>query len=270
MKFPQRVHLPAAFHSHVASVVLRTALRPAATHGSPLQFRASRSGLARVLGRRRMRSLPIQWFRLLARQLAGVFVAVALVALASAAAAQRPLTLADAQQLAVERSRQLVAQDAAVTASREMAVAAGQLPDPVATMGFNNVPVNGPDAWSLTRDFMTMTSIGVMQELTRSEKREARAQRFEREADKSQAERTVTIATIQRDTALAWLDRYYAEAQAGVVNEQIRQARLEIDAAETAFRAGRGNLSEILAGRSALASLEDRASELGRARSLPR
>jgi outer membrane protein TolC len=177
-------------------------------------------------------------------------------------AAQRPLTLTEAQQLAVDRSRQLVAQDAAVTASREMAVAAGQLPDPVATMGFNNVPVNGADAWSLTRDFMTMTSIGVMQELTRSEKREARAQRFEREADKSLAERTVTIATIQRDTALAWLDRYYAEAQVGVVNEQIREARLEIEAAETAFRAGRGNLSEILGGRSAVVALDDRASEL--------
>ena len=29
-------------------------------------------------------------------------------------------------------------------------LAAGQLPDPVATLGVNNLPVNGPDAWSLT------------------------------------------------------------------------------------------------------------------------
>jgi outer membrane protein TolC len=179
-------------------------------------------------------------------------------------AAQSPLTLSDAQRLAVQRSAQILAQNAAATASREMAVAAGQLPDPVATMGFNNVPVNGPDAWSLTRDFMTMTSIGVTQELTRSEKRQARAERFEREADKSLAERTVTIAAIQRDTALAWLDRYYAEAQAAVVSDQTHQARVEIDAAETAFRAGRGNLSEILAGRIAVVALEDRANELRR------
>ena len=181
-----------------------------------------------------------------------------------AAVAQAPLTLADAQRRAVERSRQIAAQDAAVTASREMAVAAAQLPDPVATLGVENVPVNGPDAFSLTRDFMTMRSVGVMQEFTRAEKRRARAERFEREADKSVADRVVTVTTIQRDTAVAWLDRYFAEAQAAVVDEQIRQARIEIDAADAAYRAGRGALGDILAGRSAVVALEDRASELRR------
>ena len=145
-----------------------------------------------------------------------------------------------------------------------MAVAAGQLPDPVATVGINNLPINGPDAWSLTRDFMTMTSIGVMQEFTRAEKREARAERFSREAEKSLAERSVSIASIQRDTALAWLDRYYAEAMQTVISEQRRQAQLEIEAAENAYRAGRGNLADILAARSALVLLDDRASEVGR------
>jgi outer membrane protein TolC len=191
-----------------------------------------------------------------------VVVAVALAV--SPAAAQSPLTLEQAQRLAVERSRMIVAQDAAVTASREMAVAAGQLPDPVATIGVNNLPINGQDAWSLTADFMTMRSVGVMQEFTRSQKREARAERFEREADRSTAERTVTIANIQRDTALAWIDRYYAEAQATVVKEQIGQTRLEVEAADAAYRAGRGSLAEILGGRSALVSLDDRQSELVR------
>lgn len=37
-------------------------------------------------------------------------------------AAQPPLTLVQAQRLAIERSRQIVANDAAVQASREMAV----------------------------------------------------------------------------------------------------------------------------------------------------
>jgi outer membrane protein TolC len=60
------------------------------------------------------------------------------------------------------------------------------------------------------------------------------------------------------------LDRHYAEAQAAVVAEQARQARLEIDAAETAYRSGRGTLAEVLMGRSALAAIDDRASELRR------
>jgi outer membrane protein TolC len=180
------------------------------------------------------------------------------------ATAQAPLTLADAQRRAVERSRMVVAQDHAASAARDMAVVAGQLPDPVATFGVSNLPVNGPDQWSLTRDFMTMRNIGVMQEFTRADKREARSERFEREAEKSLAEKTASVAAIQRDTALAWLDRYYAEAMLSVVAEQSRQAQLEVDAAESEYRAGRGTLADILASRNALILFDDRASEIRR------
>jgi outer membrane protein TolC len=178
--------------------------------------------------------------------------------------ADAPLTLAEAQRLAVERSRMLAGQDSAVIASREMAVAAGQLPDPMLKLGVDNLPVDTSDRFSLTRDLMTMRQIGVMQEITRSDKRQARADRFEREAEKTLAEREATVAAIQRNTALAWLDRYYAEAMATVVAEQTREARAEIEAAEGAYRAGRGNLADVLAARAALVGLDDRASELGR------
>src|SRR4051812_12245295 len=92
------------------------------------------------------------------------------LALAAVSAHAQALSLEEAQRRAVDRSRQLAAQDAAVRSSRELAVAAGQLPDPVLKMGVDNLPVNGPDQFSVTRDFMTMRRIGVMQELTRGEK----------------------------------------------------------------------------------------------------
>ena len=187
-----------------------------------------------------------------------------LTAVPLAHGAQAPLTLSEAQRLAAERSRQLSAQDSAALASREMAVAAGQLPDPTLKAGIENLPVNGPDAFSLTRDFMTMQRIGVMQEFTRAEKRQLRAERFEREAERSLAEKSSTLAMIQRDTAIAWLDRYYAEAMAAVVAEQIKAAQLEIEAAESAYRGGRGSQADIFAARSSVVALEDRASETGR------
>jgi outer membrane protein TolC len=189
---------------------------------------------------------------------------LALVISTSNVLAQTPLTLQEAQHRAVDRSRMLSAQDSAVAASREMALAAGQLPDAVATLGVNNLPIDTSDRFSFTRDFMTMRSIGVMQEFTRAEKREARAARFEREAEKSLAEKDVSLAAIQRDTAIAWLDRYYAEAMQSIISEQSRQAQLEIEAAESAYRGGRGNLADVLAARNALVLLEDRASEVGR------
>ncbi len=179
-------------------------------------------------------------------------------------AVDAPLTLAEAQRRAVERSRQLVGQDSAVAASREMAVAAAQLPDPVLRFGIDNLPISGADQFSVTRDFMTMRRIGVMQEFTREEKRQLRAQRFEREAEKSLAEKAAALAAIQRDTALAWLERYYAEAMAAVIAEQSNEVRLEIVAAESAYRAGRGNQADVIAAHSALVGLEDRASEFNR------
>jgi outer membrane protein TolC len=193
-----------------------------------------------------------------------VVLALLLTSSLSAFAAESRLSLADAQRMAVDRSRQVVANDAAIAAAREMAVAAGQLPDPVATLGVNNLPVNGPDAGSLTRDFMTMRSVGVMQEWTRAEKRQARSERYLRDADKSAADKAAGIAAIRRDAAMAWLTRYYAEAMLAAVAEQSDQAALELDAAESAYRTGRGTSADILASRGALIGLQDRASELGR------
>jgi outer membrane protein TolC len=189
------------------------------------------------------------------------FAGLLLALLAAPPTHAQPLTLEDAQRRAVERSRQLAAQDLAVSASREMAVAAGQLPDPVLKLGVDNLPIEGAERFSLTRDSMTMRRIGIMQELTRGEKRELRAQRFEREAERSLATKRATLADIQRDAALAWLERYYAEAMAAVLSEQIGQAGLEVRAAEAAYRGARASQADVFAAHGTVAALQDRASE---------
>ena len=139
-----------------------------------------------------------------------IIAAIAL-SVAPAFACAEALTLGQAQKLAVERSLQLRAQDARATASLEMAQAAGRLPDPVLKAGLDNVPADGPDRWSLGRDFMTMRRIGVSQEWTRGEKRSLKRERYEREADVVRAEREADLAAIQRQAALAWLACYYDE-----------------------------------------------------------
>lgn len=187
-----------------------------------------------------------------------------LALVANVYAVEAPLTLAEAQRRAIDRSRQLTAQDFSVAATRDMAVAAGQLPDPVLKVGIDNLPVTGRDRGSLNNDFMTMRRVGLMQEITGSDKRRLRSERFELEAQKTLAEKTVATAAIERDTALAWLERYYADAMAAVVAEQGEQARLETQAAEGAYRAGRGSQSDVLAAQSALAMFADRTSEIQR------
>lgn len=174
------------------------------------------------------------------------------------------LTLDEALRLAQERSRQLAAQDSAAVSAREMAIAAGQLPDPTLKVGINNLPIDGPDQFSLSRDFMTMRSIGVMQEFTRSDKRKARAVRFEREAEFARAGHGLAITNLQRGTAQAWLDRYYQERLRALLVQQRDEARLQVDAAEAAYRGGRGSQTDIFAARSSVAQLDDRIAQTQR------
>ncbi len=178
--------------------------------------------------------------------------------------APAPLTLGHAQQFALTRSSLIAAQDFAAGASRDMAVVAGQRPDPVLKFGVDNLPANGNDRFSLTKDFMTMRRVGVMQELTRADKRSARRDKYERMADKAVADKTVAIANLQRDTALAWLDRYFAEQTLVIVAEQTAQARREIAAADEAYRSGKGSQADIFAAHSALTLIEDHGSEARR------
>lgn len=193
-----------------------------------------------------------------------VLAASATLVFAAMSAHSAPLTFDDALRLAQERSRQLPAQDAAAAAAREMAVAAAQRPDPVLKLGVDNLPVNGSDAGSLTRDFMTMRKIGVSQEFTREDKRQARSTRYEREADVARAGRDLVLANLQRDTAMAWLDRYYQERMRDVLVAQRDEARLQVEAAEAVYRGGRGSQADVFAARSAVAQLDDRIAQAER------
>jgi outer membrane protein TolC len=172
--------------------------------------------------------------------------------------AQETLALDQALRLAEARSLQLPAQDAAALAAREMATAAAQRPDPVFKAGINNLPINGPDRLSLTRDFMTMRSFALSQEFTRADKREARSARFEREAEVAEAGRAQALADLQRDTAVSWFDRHYKERTRELLLAQRSEARLAVEAADSAYRTSRGSQADVFAARSAEAQLEDR------------
>lgn len=174
------------------------------------------------------------------------------------ARAQVPLTLTQAQRLAVERSQQVAALDAAAQAARETAVAAGQLPDPVLKVGVENLPVNGPDRFSLSRDFMTMRRIGLMQELPRSEKRRLKVERVERDIQRIDAERAQAVATVQRETALAWTERHYNQQMLHLLQRQLEETRQQEQGAEIAYRSGRGSQADVFAARTSAISLQDR------------
>jgi cobalt-zinc-cadmium efflux system outer membrane protein len=99
--------------------------------------------------------------------------AMAVVAFATHAVAA-PLSFETSLQLAEHTAPSLSAEDAQLEAARQAAIPAGELPDPKLVLGIDNLPISGTDRFSLTRDFMTMRRIGVMQEVPNSDKRQAR------------------------------------------------------------------------------------------------
>ena len=150
-----------------------------------------------------------------------------LLLLSAAAHADTPLTLDQTMRLAIERQPLLRSFDHAANAAREAAVAEGQLPDPKLRFGFQNLPITGPDTLRFNRDDQTATTIGVMQEVVRSEKREAATRRMQAEAEQIDSEQIASARSIQRDAALAWLDAYEAQRRVEVYRRMASEMNAE-------------------------------------------
>lgn len=116
--------------------------------------------------------------------------------------------------------------------------------------------------YSLTDDFMTMRSVSLMQTFTGSEKRRARAARYEREAEAATSMRSMQNARLLAQTAGAWLDRYYQEQMQGLLQRQREEASRVSEAVESAYRGGRSSQADVLAAHAAVARIDDRLHEV--------
>ena len=114
-----------------------------------------------------------------------------------------PLTLDAAVERAFARAPQLEAGGAAVDAAHSLRVSAGRLPDPAAIIGIDNLPTTGADAWSTTRDFMTMRKVGVMQEFPAPGKRGFERARADADVQVADAELAAARFDVARATAVA-------------------------------------------------------------------
>jgi outer membrane protein TolC len=182
-----------------------------------------------------------------------------------ARAGEPPLGLAEALAISEQRSAKLAAQSAAISAATEQVGRSSALPDPKLRVGVDNLPVSGPDAYSLTSDFMTMKRIGVMQEVPNSDKRKARGERAAREQALESVSLDAQRAQLRQDTAVSWLELHYAERTRDALGELVRQFELETATVSAAVSAGRVSPAGAVALRSALESMRDRVLDQQRA-----
>ena len=122
-----------------------------------------------------------------------------------------PLTFEEAIERAARDAPSLRASEAGVKAAKAEAISADRLPDPTLELGIRDFPVTGPDAGKINSDDFTMRTIGVTQEFTNPAKRRARAARAGAEIGVAEAGLAVEAQTVRLETALAWIDLYYAK-----------------------------------------------------------
>jgi outer membrane protein TolC len=195
----------------------------------------------------------------LLRTAQGLLLALAVLAQATPRAQGRePLSLEEAQRIAQIQSPQLAAQSAAVSAAQRLIVSAGQLPDPKLELGVQNLPVDTSEALSLTRDFMTMRTIGLIQDFPRKEKRRSLEERAVAETGKEQATLELQQRNLRRDVALAWLDRYFAGRQVQILKGLEAEVALLYDAARAALAGGKGTVADPILARAARVQVQDR------------
>lgn len=188
-------------------------------------------------------------------------VSVAVLALAPLAAYAQDLSLEEALRIGEEHSARLTAQRSALVSAREQVGRAGELPDPKLRLGIENLPVSGEDRFRYDRDFMTSRMIGFAQEFPNSDKREARDLRARRMRDVEGSALQAQGTLVRRDTALAWLDVYYAERAREALQRLAAQFRLQIDSVPSAIARGRQTAAEGYALRQAFEQTNDRVIE---------
>ncbi|MRD48512.1 heavy metal RND transporter [Caenimonas koreensis DSM 17982] len=170
----------------------------------------------------------------------------------------------EAARLAREQAPSLLAQRNALAGAQAAQPAAATLPDPRLTLGVDNLPVSGPDRFSLTRDFMTMKRVGLMQEVPNRAKRDARAGGAQARIDREQALLQAAGLTVQREAKLAWLAVYYAQRRLAELDALDAENRVLLDTIGPRIAAGKAMPADRAMAQQEKLALADRRDEANR------
>lgn len=161
--------------------------------------------------------------------------------------AEPDLSLDEALTLGIQRQPLLQSLDYASASSREAAVASAQLPDPQLSLGISNLPVTSNDAFRLDRDDMTMSTIGITQEMVPKSKREAEANILQATANQYQTEKTATAQSIKRDVALAWFNAFEAQRKHDLYKQLLNEMEAEREILVSQLSTGASEATRALA-----------------------
>ena len=175
--------------------------------------------------------------------------------------AQQPLTLAEAEDLALDAEPGQLAMRARAAAHGERAIIAGDLPDPTLRIGLNNYPIQ---SGGFTTEGMTSAGMVYRQTFPAGETRSIGAKQFESLASEANQDAEARGRDVLMAARYAWLEGYFW----GQSHELIVEARPFFDDLATITRSlyavGRKNQPDVLRAELELSRIDDRLIEIER------
>lgn len=192
-----------------------------------------------------------------ATQRASTFGAALIWASACAHAQQAPVTLDAALQAATDRSTAIQAAQASVSASSEAAVKAGQLPEPALSAGVDNLPINGPQGFTIGQNELTMRRVGIEQEWVSGAKRRLRSALADEVVSRERAGYLGQLANVRQQTADAWLNAIYAKQAVSLQQALLEQMNHELAATQASYRGAKATAADVVQAKAILAQTQD-------------
>jgi len=178
-----------------------------------------------------------------------------------------PLTLMEAENLALANEPGQAALVARSTALEERAVVAGQLPDPTLRIGLNNFPI---DSGGFRTEGMSNAMVGVRQAFPPGKTRSIST----RQLQSMSAEMAQNAAARGRDVLMAarvsWLELYFWDRAHALVSESRPFFGDLATATRSLYAVGRKNQQDLLRAELELSRLDDRLIEIERRRASAR
>ncbi len=174
-----------------------------------------------------------------------------------------PLTLAEAEDLALAAEPGQQAMQAKAAALKERAVVAGELPDPMLRVGLNNFPI---ESGGFRTEGMTHAAVGLRQAFPAGKTRSFKARQFDLLAAEMNDNADARGRNVLTAVRSAWLDLYYWEQARALVSESRPLFDDLAIVTRSLYSVGRKSQQDVLRAELELSRLDDRLIDIERQR----
>ncbi|MDH3266709.1 MAG: TolC family protein [Gammaproteobacteria bacterium] len=190
-----------------------------------------------------------------------ILVVALLCSFAAQAQHNIPLTLAEAEDLALNEEPGHAALLARAAALEDQAIAAGQLPDPTMRVGLANYPIS---SGGFSTEGMTQAQLGIRQSFPSGNTREFSSQKFDAMSLQMSSSAGARERDVLTNVRNAWLETYYWQHAGDIVAESRPFFADLVIVTRSLYAVGRKTQQDVLRAALELNRLDDRLIEISR------